>query len=264
MHSDPHSTIKTLSLPDPYNNYGPLETTLWVLLAHKKMFSTPWMTLSDIHAVANEWLKISIDKKSVENAITRAKKKVVKKTTRPALYSIAHHGETYLKELVENTVVKKGPTKQTLAKYVWHKRVNEVSLKQFQEGHYKEAIQNALVEVIDQVKKRSGNPKKDVGNNRTIDLDGDDLMNRVFSCDTQTPKIRFNELQTGLDKAEQRGIMNMFKGIVGIRDKKAHLNYLQNDINKAIEYLCLASLLMRLLEEGIVDNQSTTSLTGTR
>ena len=81
------------------------------------------------------------------------------------------------------------------------------------------------------------------------DLDGDDLMNQIFGCDNQSPKIKFNELKTSLDKAEQRGLMNLFKGIVGIRDKKAHLNFIQNDPLKTTEYLSLASLLTRLLDE---------------
>lgn len=74
-------------------------------------------------------------------------------------------------------------------------------------------------------------------------------MNRVFGCDNQTPIIKFNNLSNSLDKAEQRGIMNLFKGIVGLRDKKAHLNFIQNDPIKTIEYLALASLLIRLLDE---------------
>ena len=75
-------------------------------------------------------------------------------------------------------------------------------------------------------------------------------MNRVFGCDGENiPMIRFNSLSNGLDKAEQRGIMNLFKGIVGVRDRKAHLNFIQNDPLKTIEYLSLSSLLMRLLDE---------------
>ncbi len=131
------------------------------------------------------------------------------------------------------------------AKYDLHESIKQVAFKQFEDGYFKEAIQNAFVEVIDQVKIKSGRPKNT--NNR--ELDGDDLMNHVFGCDNQTPVICFNNLETGLDRAEQRGIMNLFKGIVGIRDKKAHLNFIQPDPLKTIEYLSLASLLMRLLDE---------------
>ena len=131
------------------------------------------------------------------------------------------------------------------ARYDFHPRIKTVSLKQFGNNDFKGAIQNALVEVVDQVKIKTGHPKNKNGK----ELDGDDLMNHIFGCDTQRPKIKFNELKTSLDKAEQRGLMNLFKGIVGVRDKKAHLNFIQHDPLKTIEYLSLASLLLRLLDE---------------
>lgn len=43
--------------------------------------------------------------------------------------------------------------------------------------------------------------------------------------------------------------MYLYKGIVGIRNRKAHLNFVQNDPVKALEYLSLASLLIRHLDE---------------
>jgi len=133
-------------------------------------------------------------------------------------------------------------------KYDFHPIIKTVSFRQFQDGYYKEAILNSFVEVINEVKRKAQNPKSE-RNGRSYDLDGDDLMNRVFGCDNQEPLIRLNNLQNSLDKAEQRGYMNIYKGIVGLRDKKAHLNFIQNDPIKTIEYLSLASLLVRLLEE---------------
>jgi len=141
-----------------------------------------------------------------------------------------------------------GKRTELFARYDFHPQIKEVSFSQFQDGYYKEAIQNAFVEVVDQVKIRTNYPKV-IKNGRTYELDGDDLMNRVFGCDNQKPLIKFNKLKNSLDKAEQRGLMNLFKGIVGIRDKKAHLNFIQKDPLKTIEYLSLASLLMRLLDE---------------
>ena len=130
-------------------------------------------------------------------------------------------------------------------KYDLHPRVKAVSLKLFNNGHYKEAIQAALVEVIAKVKQVAGHPKDNSGK----ELDGDRLMQKVFGCDgNNIPLIKLNKLVNGLDKAEQRGLMYLFKGIVGIRDKKAHLNFIQNNPYRTIEYLSLASLLMRLLE----------------
>jgi uncharacterized protein (TIGR02391 family) len=138
-----------------------------------------------------------------------------------------------------------GQRTELFARYDFHSRIKEVAFKQFENNDFKGAIQNALVEVIDQVKIKTNHPKNANGK----ELDGDDLMNQVFGCDNQVPKIKFNELQTSLDKAEQRGLMYLFKGIVGVRDKKAHLNFMQHDPTNTIEYLSLASLLMRLLDE---------------
>jgi uncharacterized protein (TIGR02391 family) len=152
----------------------------------------------------------------------------------------------YIQKQPAHTMV--GQRTQEFSQYEFHPKVVEVSLKQFQNGHFKEAIQNAFVEVIDQVKIQSGNPKKQT-NGRMIDLDGDDLMGHVFGCEGHEPIISFNSLSTSLDRAEQKGFMHLYKGVVGIRDKKAHLNFVQKDPIKTIEYLSLASLLLRLLDE---------------
>ncbi|MBU1164370.1 TIGR02391 family protein [Patescibacteria group bacterium] len=141
-----------------------------------------------------------------------------------------------------------GKRTDIFTKYDFHPHIKKVSSKQFEDGHFKEAIQNAFVEVIDQVKIKTSHPKK-TKNGKSYDLDGDVLMNHVFGCDNQIPIIKFNSLTTSLERAEQRGLMNLYKGIVGIRDRKAHLNFIQNDPLKTIEYLSLASLLMRLLNE---------------
>jgi uncharacterized protein (TIGR02391 family) len=139
-----------------------------------------------------------------------------------------------------------GKRTELFGRYDFHPRIRKVAFSQFENSDFKGAILNAFIEVVDQVKSKTGRPKDKNGK----DLDGDDLMNRTFGCDgDQTPKIQFNALNDGLDRAEQRGLMYLFKGIVGVRDRKAHLNFVQNDPLKTIEYLSLASLLLRLLDE---------------
>lgn len=139
-----------------------------------------------------------------------------------------------------------GQRVETLGSYDLHPRIKEVASSQFENEDFKGAILNAFIEVVDQVKTKLGRPKDKNGR----DLDGDDLMNRVFGCDgDQIPLLRFNSLRDGLDRAEQRGLMYLFKGVVGVRDRKAHLNFVLNDPQKAFEYLGLASLLLRLLDE---------------
>jgi len=123
------------------------------------------------------------------------------------------------------------------AEYRFHPEIEQVSGPLFRDGHYKQAALEAYILVIDRLKQASGLPD-----------DGDRLMNRAFGCDNQDPIIRFNSLQTEAEQDEQRGIMYLFKGIVGLRNSKAHSNRLFNDPFRAQEYLAMASLLLRLLE----------------
>jgi Protein of unknown function (Hypoth_ymh) len=138
---------------------------------------------------------------------------------------------------------------EVFGRHELHPRIKEVAFSQFENNDFKGAILNSFIEVVDQVKNKTGRPKDKNGK----DLDGDDLMNKTFGCDGgQVPQIRFNPLNDGLDRAEQRGLMYLFKGVVGVRDRKAHLNFVQNDPLKTIEYLSLASLLLRLLDENAI------------
>lgn len=206
------------------------------LLWHEQFFASPKKVIQVQEAIANKGY--NIPSRSLSTALVRAVKKgefiIRKKDAKGWTYQQKRPSDS---PVTINSTVAYG--------YDLHPKIKDVSLSQFGNGHYKESIQNAFVEVIDQVKVRTGHPK---GNNGR-DLDGDDLMNHIFGCDNREPIIKFNPLQTSLDRAEQRGFMNLFKGIVGIRDRKAHLNFVQNDPFKTIEYLALASLLMRLLDE---------------
>ena len=71
----------------------------------------------------------------------------------------------------------------------------------------------------------------------------------VFGFENQKPIIKFNELNTDEEKDEQRGIMNLFKGVVDIRNRKAHENITLDDPLRTLEYMALSSLLMRLLDK---------------
>jgi len=149
---------------------------------------------------------------------------------------------------IQKHPIASGPGKRTelFVRYDFHPRIKEVAYSQFENNDFKGSILNAFIEVVDQVKIKTGRPKDKNGK----DLDGDDLINQTFGCDGgQVPRIKFNPLNDSLDRAEQRGLMYLFKGVVGVRDKKAHLNFVQKDPLKTIEYLSLASLLLRLLDE---------------
>lgn len=129
-----------------------------------------------------------------------------------------------------------------LQTYDWHKDIKAVSLKLYENKHYPQAVEEAFKRVIQEVKRIYREKTGQV-------FDGDNLMNKAFGCTNQTPVIAFNELKSSEDRDEQQGMMYLFKGIVGIRNKKAHANVILNDPTRATEYLSLASLLMRLLDQ---------------
>lgn len=121
-----------------------------------------------------------------------------------------------------------------------HGDIIRVSKKAFESGLYAEAILNAYKEVIVRVRQISG----------LHELDGTSLMEQAFSL--QNPKIKLNNLQTQSDRDEQVGFLSIFKGVaLGIRNPKAHENIEQRDPYKTLEYLSLASLLMKRLDERI-------------
>ena len=121
--------------------------------------------------------------------------------------------------------------------YKFHSEIERVSGELYRTGHFKSAALEAYIRVIEQVKIVSKIPE-----------DGDSLMNKAFACDKVTPVIQFNSLSTEAEKDEQRGFLFLFKGVVGLRNSKAHSNALFNDPLRGHDYLALASLLMRVLE----------------
>jgi uncharacterized protein (TIGR02391 family) len=122
--------------------------------------------------------------------------------------------------------------------YQFHPAIEVVSREAYSAGQLKHAVQEAFIRVINEVKSRSA----------IHDKDGDPLMNHAFGIENRSPKIKFNSLTNESERDEHRGIMYLFKGIVGIRNHYAHTNSRLEDPQRAHEYLTLASLLMRLLE----------------
>lgn len=130
--------------------------------------------------------------------------------------------------------------------YRFHPEIERVSGDLYRDGHYKQAALEAYIRVISAVRERSG-----------LDEDGDSLMNHAFGCDGRTPVIQFNSLQTDEERDEQRGFMFLYKGMVGLRNSKAHSNRLIDDPNRAHEYLALASLLLNALELARINRSAT-------
>lgn len=121
-----------------------------------------------------------------------------------------------------------------------HPRIDRVSRATFEDGHYAEAIRNAFKEVIVTAREVSG----------LRDLDGKKLMDQAFSV--TNPKIKLTNLVTQSEKDEQQSFLLMFGGAaLGIRNPKAQDTVQQNDPYQALEYLSIASLLLKKIDERV-------------
>ncbi len=127
----------------------------------------------------------------------------------------------------------------------WHPVIEQASRRLFEDSHFREAVLNAYISVIQAVKAKLG----------MYDKDGDKLMNDCFGCDGRVPIIRFNPCISPAEIDEQRGILYLFKGIVGIRNLHAHTIGPLDDKRRANEHLGLASLLMYLLDGATVASE---------
>jgi len=92
---------------------------------------------------------------------------------------------------------------------------------------------------------KTGNKKGKIG---ITERDGFDLMNYVFK--EERPLSRLNKLQTMTEKDEQKRFRFIFAGsMAGIRNPKAHNISIQKNPYRTLEYLGLATLLFKRLDE---------------
>lgn len=117
-----------------------------------------------------------------------------------------------------------------------HPRVVEVSESLFKTGNYSSAIFEAFKAVHNYVQDKTG-----------LTLGGVNLMEKVFN--ENKPILQLNELLTKSDRDEQKGFKYLFMGSqMGIRNPPAHENVRPEEQNIALEYLGIASLLMRRID----------------
>ncbi len=133
-------------------------------------------------------------------------------------------------------IVQKSPI-QLFDALLLHPKVIEVSEPLFKTGNYPQAILEAFKAVNNHVKDKTG-----------LTLDGTNLMDSVFN--ENRPILKINELLTPSHKDEQKGFKYIFMGgQIGIRNLNAHEYVKLEDPGIALEYLCMASLLMKRVDE---------------
>jgi len=121
-----------------------------------------------------------------------------------------------------------------------HPRIRTLARPRFEAGFFGDAVEASFKEVNDAVKRL-------VHESTGREIDGANLMTTAFSV--QKPILRLTPLATETDRNVQQGYMQIFAGaMTGVRNPQAHGN-LDPDSSSALHLICLASLLLRKLDE---------------
>ena len=113
-----------------------------------------------------------------------------------------------------------------------HPIVQKIAGQLFEDGHYRQAILDTYIALIEAVKNKSG-----------LELDNTRLMQNAFSMNNPT-------LSISDDPDERQGFMWLYSGaVMAIRNPKAHRLIEQNDPQRTIEWLSFASVLLRVLDD---------------
>lgn len=117
-----------------------------------------------------------------------------------------------------------------------HPRIQGVSKKLFDDGHYASATFEAY-KLID----------KEVSKLAKVSESGVKLMMKAFS--EQSPLIKLTDLSTTSEKDEQEGYKFIFSGsVMAIRNPRGHEYGVLDTPTECLDHLSLASLLLRRLE----------------
>ena len=121
-----------------------------------------------------------------------------------------------------------------------HPRIRALARPRFEAGFFGDAVEASFKEVNDAV-------KRIVRESDGREIDGAGLMTTAFSV--QNPILRLTPLATETDRNVQQGYMQIFAGsMIGVRNPQAHGN-LDPDSSSALHLICLASLLLRKIDE---------------
>jgi uncharacterized protein (TIGR02391 family) len=107
----------------------------------------------------------------------------------------------------------------------------------YRDGHYRNAVADAAVALVNYVKEKS----------RRHDLDGSGLATAVFS--KNKPVLAFNDLKDRTDEDEQEGMMHLFVGaVLALRNARVHA-LLDDSAEMALEYIAFLSMLAKRVDQ---------------
>jgi uncharacterized protein (TIGR02391 family) len=117
-----------------------------------------------------------------------------------------------------------------------HDEIARAASQLYRDGHYANAVEAGVKALNNLVRLRSD-----------LEIDGVALMQKAFN--PNGPILKFNSLSDQSDKDEQMGFMWMFSGAVsGLRNPRAH-KFIQDDPERALEFIAFVGLLAKLLDQ---------------
>lgn len=123
-------------------------------------------------------------------------------------------------------------TNSLLDQLTLHPEVKRVAGPLVADGHYRQALLDVYIALVEAVKTKTGRN----------DLDGVPLMQQVFSVNA--PNLRLSP-----DRDEQLGYMWLFSGaVMAIRNPRAHKLTAHPTSEETLEWLAFASALFRILD----------------
>lgn len=111
------------------------------------------------------------------------------------------------------------------------------SLRQYDQGLFRDAVFNAFIALFDLIRQRTG-----------LSEDGAALAGRAFSL--ESPRLVLGDLTTPTGQNEQKGFIQLLQGAyLAIRNPGAHTLTHDLDERKSRQLLVMASLLVRRVKE---------------
>jgi uncharacterized protein (TIGR02391 family) len=128
-------------------------------------------------------------------------------------------------------------TRSTFEGLDLHPRIAAVCVDLYRDRHYRQAVLDASIALVNYVKEKS----------RRHDLDGVPLMSTVFSANS--PVLAFNALADQTDKDEQQGMMHLFMGaVLALRNPRAH-SVFDDSPELALDAIAFLSMLAKRLDD---------------
>ncbi|WP_412518125.1 TIGR02391 family protein [Actinomadura madurae] len=141
----------------------------------------------------------------------------------------------HIEARVESAKVKPPVAPRQVAISGLHPKVSAAAGALFADGHFSKAVQAAFQAVEHEVQVRTG-----------LSDSGAPLMNKVFS--PKAPLIDVARLPGRNGEDEREGFHRLFAGaMLGVRNPRSHGGPVPDTAEEALEYLALASALMRRL-----------------